>query len=135
MKNIKRLAVAALSSMFLLNSASALEVKVENLTSAKVVLAFSYLDMKVNEWVVDGWYNVEAEQTAQINLPSNNDIYYLYAEFSNGKKLEGGKGSISIRVNNESFLYKQGKAPKHFTKKVNFVRARGNDGKALVRIK
>ena len=135
MNSIKQFFTVTALLMILNGSASALDVKVENLTQAKVVLAFSYLDEVDNEWVVDGWYNVDSKQTAEIKLPSNNDIYYLYAEFSNGKKLEGGKGSISVKVDNQAFLYKQGKAPKNFTKKVNFVRARGNEGNALVKIK
>ena len=77
MNSIKQFFTVTALLMILNGSASALDVKVENLTQAKVVLAFSYLDEVDNEWVVDGWYNVDSKQTAEIKLPSNNDIYYL----------------------------------------------------------
>ncbi|WP_156027316.1 hypothetical protein [Succinivibrio dextrinosolvens] len=57
-------------------------------------MAFSYLDNKENDWVVDGRYNVMPKQKAKVDQDSKNDIYYLYSEFSNGKKLEGGKGAV-----------------------------------------
>ena len=84
--------------------AQSLELTIENQTDSTVVLAFSYLDNKHNDWVVDGWYNVNPKKTEKVNLDSKNDIYYLYSEFSNGKKLEGGKGSVNLYVDNRSFF-------------------------------
>lgn len=115
--------------------ANSLELTIENQTDSTVVLAFSYLDNKQNDWVVDGWYNVNPKKTEMVNLDSKNDIYYLYSEFSNGKKLEGGKGSVNLYVDNRAFFYKQNKIPKTVQRKVSFVRARGNDGKAHIKIR
>ena len=98
-------------------------------------MAFSYLDNKENDWVVDGWYNVMPKQKAKVELDSKNDIYYLYSEFSNGKKLEGGKGAVDLKVKDRSFFYKQKKIPDDVDRKVSLLRARGNDGHALIRIK
>lgn len=116
-------------------NASALEITVENVTDSTVVMAFSYLDSNSNEWTVDGWYNVNPNSKAKVNLNSSNDIYYLYSEFSNGKKLEGGKGSVRLKVDDRSFLYRQNTPPAFAGREVSFLRARGNAGKAVIRIK
>ena len=83
-----------LSTMALLTAAismpsQAIEVTIDNTTNATVVFAFSYLNDQKDksldpDWLVEGWYNVNPHQKALVNLPSDNDVYYLYAEFSNG---------------------------------------------------
>ncbi|NLK85669.1 MAG: DUF1036 domain-containing protein [Aeromonadales bacterium] len=130
----KLLALCALTLASTCMSANALEVTIDNKTKATVVMAFSYLDSKTNDWVVDGWYNVEPEQKALVNLDSKNDIYYLYSEFSNGKKLEGGKGSVVLKVKNRNFFYKQTKPTDDLDRKATFLRARSNNGKSLIKI-
>ncbi len=133
---MKKLFVPLLiGSALMASAASALEITIDNKTDATVVMAFSYLDNKENTWVVDGWYNVLPKKKSQVNLDSKNDIYYLYSEFSNGKKLEGGKGSVELKVKDRAFFYKQNEPLKDLERKVSFLRARGNDGKALIRIK
>lgn len=132
---MKKLFTAIMSLALAVQCAHSLELTIENQTDSTVVLAFSYLDNKHNDWVVDGWYNVNPKKTEKVNLDSKNDIYYLYSEFSNGKKLEGGKGSVNLYVDNRSFFYKQNKIPKTVQRKVSFVRARGNDGKAHIKIR
>ncbi|MGN1281993.1 MAG: DUF1036 domain-containing protein [Succinivibrio sp.] len=117
------------------SAANALEITVDNVTDSTVVMAFSYLDSQSNEWTVDGWYNVNPNSKAKVNLNSTNDIYYLYSEFSNGKKLEGGKGSVKLRVADRSFLYRQNTPPASANREVSFLRARGNAGKAVIKIK
>lgn len=132
---MKKLFTAIISVALAMQCANSLELTIENQTDSTVVLAFSYLDNKQNDWVVDGWYNVNPKKTEMVNLDSKNDIYYLYSEFSNGKKLEGGKGSVNLYVDNRAFFYKQNKIPKTVQRKVSFVRARGNDGKAHIKIR
>ena len=133
---MRRFLLSMLMSASVITSANALEVTVENATDATVVMAFSYLDNKENDWVVDGWYNVEPKQKAKISLDSKNDIYYLFSEFSNRKKLEGGKGAVALNVGERSFFYKQKDKPSaELNRKVSFLRARGSDGKALIKIK
>lgn len=132
---MKKLFTAIMSVALAMQCANSLELTIENQTDSTVVLAFSYLDNKQNDWVVDGWYNVNPKKTEMVNLDSKNDIYYLYSEFSNGKKLEGGKGSVNLYVDNRAFFYKQNKIPKTVQRKVSFVRARGNDGKAHIKIR
>lgn len=132
---MKKLFTPLITAALFMHSAHSLEITIENQTDSTVVLAFSYLDNKHNDWVVDGWYNVDPKKTEMVNLDSKNDIYYLYSEFSNGKKLEGGKGSVNLYVANRSFFYKQNKIPKTVQRKVSFVRARGNEGKAHIKIR
>ena len=115
--------------------AQCLEITIDNHTDATVVMAFSYLDNKENDWVVDGWDNVMPRQLAKVDLDSKNDIYYLYSEFSNGKKLEGGSGSVELQIFDRSFFYLQKKPAANYDRKVSFLRARGNEGKALIKIK
>ena len=98
-------------------------------------MAFSYLDNKENDWVVDGWYNVMPKQKDKVQLDSKNDIYYLYSEFSNARQLDGGKWAVELKVKNRSFFYKQKQSPDDVDRKVSLLRARGNDVHALIRIK
>ncbi len=130
MRYKKFLALAALFSLF---SANAMDVAVENTTQETVVLAFSYLDKDQDKWMVDGWYNIKPKETSHINLNTNNELYYLYAEFSNGKKIEGGKDSLRLKVRSKSFIYPQD--DKSFVGyEVNFLKARGVGDKAQIKI-
>ena len=133
--SMKKFLLTAFLGAFISCNAQALEVTVDNQTKATVVMAFSYLDKTSKEWVVDGWYNVKPQKKGIINLSTDNDIYYLYSEFSNGKKLEGGNGSIKLKVQERSFFYKQNDAPSSLNREVSFLRARGNLGKAVIKIK
>lgn len=122
-----------LATLFSIGSASAIDVTVDNTTQETVVLAFSYLDKDQDKWMVDGWYNIKPKETSHINLNTENELYYLYAEFSNGKKIEGGKDSLRLKVRNKSFLYSQD--DKSFEGyEVNFLKARGVGDKAQIRI-
>lgn len=134
MKAFARWAAAALLLTGAL-SAQALEILVENETDARVTLAFSYLDNQSGKWTVEGWYNVEGKSRGTVNLNSDNSMYYLYAEFSNGKKIEGGEGAVSLRVQNRGFSYVQDDPPEKYAREVSFLRARGNGGKATVRVR
>lgn len=133
--SMRKILLTAFIGAFISCNAQALEVTVDNQTKATVVMAFSYLDKTSKEWVVDGWYNVKPQKKGIINLDTDNDIYYLYSEFSNGKKLEGGNGSIKLKVQERSFFYKQNDAPSSLNREVSFLRARGNLGKAVIKIK
>ncbi len=132
---MKKILITAFLVAFLCCRAQALDVTVDNQTKATVVMAFSYLDKSSNEWVVDGWYNVKPQKQGFIKLSTDNDIYYLYSEFSNGKKLEGGNGSIRLKVQERAFFYRQNEAPASLNREVSFLRARGNSGKAVIKIK
>lgn len=133
--SMRKFLLTAFLGAFISSNAQALEVTVDNQTKATVVMAFSYLDKTSKEWVVDGWYNVKPQKKGIINLDTDNDIYYLYSEFSNGKRLEGGNGSIKLKVQERSFFYKQNDAPSSLNREVSFLRARGNLGKAVIKIK
>ena len=132
---ILKKALCAISLIAAAQGALALEIDVDNRTDSEVVLAFSYLDKDSKAWMVEGWYNVSPKTQGKIDLNTDNSLYYLYAEFSNGKKIEGGDGSVKLKVQNRSFSYKQDQEPDRFTREVSFVRARGNGGKATIRIK
>lgn len=116
-------------------SANALEITIDNQTTSKVAMAFSYLPSNDKDWVVDGWYNVDANEKALLNLDTSNEMYYVYAEFSNGKKIEGGEGAVKLMVQNRSFVYKQNAAPDSNVREVSFLRARSNGDKATIKIK
>ncbi len=117
-------------------SASALEVTIDNQTSASGAFAFSYLDRATKVWMTDGWYNSEGGKVSRIDLPTDNPIYYIYAEFSNGKRIEGGEGAVALDISNRSFLCEQDKGPEvKNTYNVKFLRAQGNGSKAVIRVK
>lgn len=134
---MRAFASAAVAAMLLGGAAGAqaLEISIENETDARVTLAFSYLDSQSGKWTVDGWYNVDGKSRGTVNLNSDNSMYYLYAEFSNGKRIEGGEGAVNLRVLNRSFSYVQDDPPEKYAREVSFLRARGNGGKATVRVR
>ena len=115
--------------------ADALEITVDNQTDADAAMAFSYLDKDKNVWMSEGWFNVHKHQNKKLELNTDNSLYYIYAEFSNGKKIEGGEGSVLLEVSDRSFLCDQDKGPEGKLRKVSFLRARSNEGKALIRVK
>ncbi len=135
MKNLFKLAlIATVASVSL--GASALEITIDNQTSSKGAFAFSYLDRATKTWMTDGWYNSEGGKVSKIELPTDNSIYYIYAEFSNGKRIEGGEGSVSLDISNRSFLCEQDKGPEvKNTYTASFLRAQGNGNKAVIRVK
>lgn len=116
-------------------SAAALEISVENETDAQATLAFSYLNAKTGKWQVEGWYNVASHSRAVVNLDTDNSLYYLYAEFSNGKKIEGGEGAVELGVQDRSFSYLQEQPLKKSARQVSFLRARGNGNRATIRVR
>ena len=122
-------------SLFLMAfNVKAIEVTIDNTTKATVVMAFSYYDKDKKDWVVEGWYNVESNQKGIVNLNTDNDIFYLYSEFSNGKKLEAGRGSLDLMIKDRSFYYLQKQKPSDMNKKATFLRAKANQGKSLIKI-
>lgn len=129
---LKSLAAALMLSC---EGAQALEVTVDNQTATSAAFAFSYLDKESKAWTVTGWFNVGPKAQGVIDLPSDNPLYYLYAEFSNGKKIEGGEGAVTLKVQNRSFSWPQDQMPGKRVREVSFVRARGTGGKATVRVK
>lgn len=131
-KILKSLAFAACFTTY---QAGALEITVDNQTDADAAMAFSYLDKDKNVWMSEGWFNVQKHQNKKLELNTENSLYYIYAEFSNGKKIEGGEGSVSLEVSDRSFLCDQDKGPEGKVRQVSFLRARSNDGKALIRVK
>ncbi len=131
-KILKSLTFAA---CFITYQAGALEITVDNQTDADAAMAFSYLDKDKNVWMSEGWFNVQKHQNKKLELNTDNSLYYIYAEFSNGKKIEGGEGSVLLDVSDRSFLCDQDKGPEGKVRQVSFLRARSNDGKALIRVK
>lgn len=113
---------------------AALEVTIDNLTEAEVTMAFSYLEPRNDTWVVEGWFNVQPHQKGLVSLPTDNELYYIYAEFSNGKRIEGGEGAVTLPISYRSFYLQQDQVPQGSMKEVSFLRARSSGGKATVKI-
>ena len=131
----KHLKLFTLSTMaFAAASADALEISINNNTESTVFMAFSYLDKSTDKWVVDGWYNIEKNGKNLITLNTENGIYYLYAEFSNGKKIEGGDYSVNLDVAPQSFYYTQDQVFEDASFKAKFVRAKSDGKRALINI-
>lgn len=126
--------LAFLSLAALCTAAGALEITIKNETDSTVVMAFSYLSSKDNNWVAEGWFNVQPRHSGLVKLPSDNDLYYVYAEFSNGKRFEGGAGSVELNIANTAFFYLQDQVPPEYTRKVQFLKARANAGKATIKV-
>ena len=131
---LKKTISLAYLSLATISSSYALDVTVNNEADASVSMAFSYLDSNTQKWVVDGWYNVEPKAKSIINLNTDNGIYYLYAEFSNGKKIEGGKNSVHLYVKASEFFYSQDESLQDSKFQARFVRAKSDGKVALINI-
>ncbi len=128
---------AAVAAAALLASqwAAALSVVVDNGTEATVSMAFSYLDAKSKKWMVDGWYNISPNEKSRVELNTSNELYYVYAEFSNGKKISGGTGSADLKVKETNFLYPQDKDLPDASRTVSFLRARSSNNQATINVR
>lgn len=115
------------------SQAAALEIEINNLSAQEAVFAFSYLHQDSNKWVTEGWYNVAPESSGVLTLPSNNDIYYLYAELDNGQTIFDPRG-LSMAVSDKEFYYAGGEELSFKTRLVHFIRTTANDGHAVINI-
>ena len=113
---------------------SALDITINNDSTAEAAFAFSYVDKDSGKWVVDGWYNVRAQSSGSLSVNSDNDVYYLYAELENGKAISDPQG-IKLPIADGSFFYAQSDGLKQSTRNVSFVRASASQGKAQINIK
>ena len=112
---------------------SALDITINNDSTAEAAFAFSYVDKDSGKWVVDGWYNVGAQSSGSLSVNSDNDVYYLYAELENGKAISDPQG-IKLPIADGSFFYAQSDGLKQATRNVSFVRASASQGKAQINI-
>lgn len=132
----KKLIVGGALFFGAINIANAnIDVTVNNSSTSNISFAFSYLNKDTNSWVVEGWYNVKANENAVISLNTENSLVYLYAESSNGKKIEGGNGSVDLMTKFQSFYYEQTESLANPDMKVRFLRAMAKDNKIKLNIK
>lgn len=114
-------------------SVQALEITINNKSSAEAVFAFSYLERGTQRWVVDGWYNAAAHSSGVLDVNSDNDVYYLYAELESGRAISDPRG-IALAVADTPFYYAQDEGLPEATRTVRFVRTSANNGKAQINI-
>lgn len=122
--------------MLLFTSSSfATEVTINNYSNSKASFAFAYLDSTTNKFVVEGWYNVKANASSIVNLNTDENYYYLYAEFSNGNVIKGADNNIGLfEVVPESFYYFKDSLNLKDPRKVSFVKANATNKKANINI-
>lgn len=105
--------------LLFLNSAYALELKLYNRSESLAVLALAYEEPQ-GKLTVAGWYSLDKGQEALIKLPSVCADYYLHAEFSNGKSLEG---AYKFKVDTKAFKYEAKHMEKFSGQEVGFIKA------------
>ena len=88
-------------------SAAALTLECKNVAHVPVSMAVAYLDYDGKSWMVEGWYTLEAGARANINLDSDNNIFYIYGEFQGGQQVSGGSGSLDLPIYYRTFKYVQ----------------------------
>ncbi|MBO8415853.1 MAG: DUF1036 domain-containing protein, partial [Proteobacteria bacterium] len=86
-----------------------------------------------NKWVTEGWYNVAPQSSGVLTLPSDNDIYYLYAELANGRAIFDPRG-LSMAVSDKEFYYEGGDDLSFKSRQVHFIRTTASDGHAVINI-
>lgn len=113
-------------------TAQALTLECKNLTQEPIAVAVSYLGSDGKTWFIEGWYNLEGQKEALIELPSSNDIFYIFGEFGNGVKVEGGTGSVQLPVVWSDFQYTQGNRLQNPDSVEQFVRGVATKGHAQI---
>lgn len=122
-----------LTSAISLGSVSqALTLDCQNKSSEHIALAVSYLSNDGKTWIVEGWYNLQSQEHALIELPSNNDIFYIFGEFGNNIKVSGGEGSVNMPVVWNEFQYVQADPIKNHDAVESFVRGVATNGYAEI---
>lgn len=112
----------------------ALTLDCQNKAYEPIAVAVSYLGDDGSTWYVEGWYNLKAQEHALIELPSSNNVFYIFGEFKSGIKVEGGYGSIQIPVLWDNFQYTQADAliPQKADAVEQFVRGLATNGYAQI---
>ena len=129
---IKLLAFVSFIMCFLWTNAYALvDVAINNNSKADISFALSYLDSRSQKWVTEGWYNVKPQENGIIKVDTDNSLVYLYAESSNGKKIEGGAGSVELLVSSQAFFYFQYQGLANADSKAKFMRASVKNNKVV----
>lgn len=113
-------------------SAQALTLDCKNLTQEPIAVSVSYLGADGKTWFIEGWYNLEGQKQALIELPSSNDIFYIFGEFGNGVKVEGGSGSVQMPVVWDDFQYTQSQPLQKPDSVEQFVRGVATKGYAQI---
>ncbi|MBU3845091.1 MAG: DUF1036 domain-containing protein [Candidatus Anaerobiospirillum pullicola] len=110
----------------------ALTLECKNLANVPIAVAVSYLDYDGKTWLVEGWYNFEPGERANIELDSSNDIFYIFGEFSNGSEVAGGSGSLTLPIYYRTFKYVQGQVSLPPDRSASFVRGVASKGVAQI---
>ena len=108
-KHVGKLAVCAALLMCLFASqAIAKQVVVTNKTTNNIFIAVCYKDSTSSEWVVRGWFSVDALSKNTFNVNTDNSIIYLHG---NAGKMQWNckskDSSRSFNVVSDKFLYKK----------------------------
>ncbi len=115
------------------SSSVALTLECKNITPVPVSMAVAYLDYDGKSWMVEGWYTLEAGARANIELDSDNSIFYIYGEFQGGQQVSGGGGSLELPIYYRTFKYVQ--SPNGVERPdavVSFSRGYANNGHAVI---
>lgn len=118
--------------LFSAGAAQSLTLDCENKEDKPIAVAVSYLSSADHKWYVEGWYNLKAKERALIELPSSNNIFYIFGEFQSGHKVEGGPKSIQMPITWDSFKYTQAQPVQNPDSSVYFVRGAATNGYAQI---
>ena len=100
----------ALFMCLFVTQALAKKLVLTNKTTKKVYVAVCYLDSTSNNWVVRGWYAVDALSKNVININTNNPKIYVHGKLGNiNLRCNNRSASRTFAVVSDKFLYKQGK--------------------------
>lgn len=117
--------------LFTTNAYALVDVAINNNSKADISFAVSYLDSRSQKWVTEGWYNIKPQEHGIIKVDTDNSLVYLYGESSNGKKIEGGAGSVELLVSSKSFFYFQDQGFTAADSKAKFMRASVKNNKVV----
>lgn len=129
-----RAALSAAALALCAGSADALTLECANRTDQNVAIAVSYLDLDNKTWIVEGWYNLQGNTTANIELDSKNNIFYIFGEFANGIRVDGqeGPGGLKLPIFDRTFRYVYGPQVQGASESVVFIRGQAENNHAQI---
>ncbi len=110
-KHVGKLAVCVALLMCLFATQTlAKQLVMTNKSTSKIFVAVCYKDATTDEWVVRGWYTVDALSKSTVDVNTNNSLIYLHGMA--GKiswTCKGKDTSRSFYIVSDKFLYKKDK--------------------------
>lgn len=113
--------------------AHALKISIDNGYDSTANIAIHYLKPN-NVWHTEGWFVWQPHEQGFIEVDSNNTLFYIYVEFSDGLVNNTNAGAVTQWVSDTSFSLEAGVKPDAGGRLVEFSLCNSDGHTAVVRL-